>query len=483
MIRFRPAAKLDQEATVIVMNSDQAKTAALPVSSKPIRERLEEVIRAKKFEGENGQIFPCILKNKIFLLVGTGSSRKITGTSLRISIRNAFLSVYLKKVKSLEILFPNSSDGLVLAMIEAQLIGTYVWDKYKQKDKNADILKDREIYIIADKKKIYEDAAVICQGVNLARDLINDNADRVTSSYIEKTIRELTKGRKDVKLNVLNKKELQAKGLGLHLAVNQGSVNEPKLIIAEYRGTSKKGYDIAVIGKGMTFDTGGLNLKPTGNIETMRTDMSGAAAVVGTLKNTLALKLKRNVLFVYGLAENAIGARAYKPGDVIVGYAKKSVEIANTDAEGRLVLADAISYIVKNFKPSRLIDIATLTGACAVALGNDYSGLVSNDDKFARQVVHASNATDDRVWRLPSYPELKDSVTSEIADIRNLGFPKGMGGALTAAEFLRQFTEDTPWAHLDIAGTAFNDGKGRWYYGYGATGVGVRLLTHFLQHF
>jgi leucyl aminopeptidase len=305
----------------------------------------------------------------------------------------------------------------------------------------------------------------------------------VTSEYIEKVIRQLTSGKKNISLEILNRKELKAKGLNLHLAVNQASPKEPKLIIVKYQGGATGDPYTALVGKGITFDTGGLNIKPTGSMETMRTDMSGAAAVVGILKNVLALGVKKNIIFVCTLAENAIGSASYKPGDVFVSYSDKTVEIGNTDAEGRLVLADAISYLIKNYKPERLIDLATLTGACVVALGYDYAALVTKDDEFSRQLVHSSNETDDRIWRLPIYPELKEAVKSQVADIKNVGFPKGAAGTLTAAEFLHQFTEGTKWAHLDIAGTAFVDGQSRLYYGHGATGFGVRLLTHFVRNY
>src|SRR3989338_1422600 len=214
----------------------------------------------------------------------------------------------------------------------------------------------------------------------------------------------------------------------------------------------------------------------------MRQDMSGAAAVVGILKNTIALNLKKNILFVCALAENAIGSESYKPGDVLRSYGGKTVEIGNTDAEGRLVLADAMAYVVKNYKLARLIDIATLTGACVVALGHDYTGVVTNEEKLFQKLRQAAEETDDRIWRLPNYPELKEAVKSPIADIKNVGFPKGAAGAITAAEFLHQFIEGTPWAHLDIAGTAFVENKERMYFGHGATGAGVRLLTPFLQY-
>jgi len=320
----------------------------------------------------------------------------------------------------------------------------------------------------------------ICSGVNFARDLVNDNADVINSSYLEGVVKKLIKDSKKVKVEVLSRKELKSKGLNLHLAVNKGSKNEPKLIIVSYNGAPKKGGYTAIIGKGVTFDSGGLNLKPTGYIETMRSDMGGTAAVIGTLKNVLTLKPKKNILFVCGIAENVIGSSAYKPGDVVKSYDGKTVEVANTDAEGRLVLADAIAYVAKSYKPSKIIDIATLTGACVVALGNDYSGLVTDDDKFSRAMIRSSNDTDDKAWRLPIYPELKESVKSDIADIKNIGYPKGAAGTLTAAEFLRQFTSGIKWAHLDIAGTAFVGGPSRLYFGHGATGAGVRLLTDYL---
>ena len=185
-----------------------------------------------------------------------------------------------------------------------------------------------------------------------------------------------------------------------------------------------------------------------------------AAAVCGILKNVLTLGIKKNLLFVLGIAENSIGPAAYKPGDVITGYAGKSVEIGNTDGEGRLILADAFAYVVRNYKPDRMIDVATLTGACVVALGFDYSGLFSNSDELARQLLEASKVTDDRAWRLPLYPELKEYIKSPIADLKNSSSVKG-GGANTAAEFLHQFTEGTAWAHLDIAGSAYTQGAER----------------------
>ncbi|MBI5150777.1 MAG: leucyl aminopeptidase [Candidatus Omnitrophica bacterium] len=482
MISFRHPARFDKAATLILVDKEQAKNRNFPVLPKALKDSVAGVLDADQFPADNGQLFPVINGKQIVLLAGVGKKNDLSTTALRSTVRNALLSSWLKKAGDVEIVVHDPKDDVIKAAIEAALIGTYAWEKYKTPGKNDKAAAKKHIFLAAAPKREYAEAATVCDGVNLARDLINDNADTVTSTYFEKTVRALIKGKKNISLEILNRKEMEKYGLGLHLAVNQGSKKEPKLIIVRYKGAAKDGDYTAIIGKGMTYDTGGLNLKPTGHIETMRQDMSGAAAAVGTLKNAIALNIKKNIIFACVMAENAIDALSYKPGDVIRGYSGKTVEIGNTDAEGRLVLADAFSYIIKNYKPARLIDIATLTGACVVALGHDYTGLVASDDKLARKLTEAAEVTDDRVWRLPIYPELKDSVKSQIADIRNTGFPKGAGGTITAAEFLRQFTEGTPWAHLDIAGTAFVDNKQRLYFGHGATGASVRLLTRYLTH-
>jgi len=484
MIAFRTSAKFDQSASVILLDKGQVNKKNFLGIPKDLKSFVLSAVESNQFSGDDGQIFPLVFDKKIILLVGVGQKKDLSLTALRITLRQALMSSYLSKIKDVEMVLHDQKDDVVIAAIEGILIGTYVWKKYITKSKEDKTIDEKNIYLVVNKKKIYEEAIAICEGNNLTRDLINENADVATSVYIEKVVQRLIKGKKNISIEILNKKEMKAKGLGLHLAVNQGSNKEPKLIIIKYSGAAKKIPYTAIVGKGVTYDTGGINLKPSGHIETMRQDMGGTGAVVGILKNILALKPKKNILFVCALAENAIGSNAYKPGDVIKGYAGKTVEVGNTDAEGRLVLADAISYVIKNYKPARLIDIATLTGACVVALGCDYTGLVSTDDKLANQLLESAQKTDDRAWRLPSYKELKISVSSRIADIRNLGFPKGAGGTITAAEFLRQFAEvdGTKWAHLDIAGTAFVEGHTRMYFTYGATGAAVRLLTDFLSN-
>ncbi|MBF0479784.1 MAG: leucyl aminopeptidase [Candidatus Omnitrophica bacterium] len=478
MLNFRESAQFDKNVSVIFVTKSQIQNKKFNFSSLSIQNAIVELFKTKNFSGEKDAAFPLTIDKKIALVVGVDDSKDANMTGLRVTVRKAILSSYLKNAKTVELIPHQNDDAIINAVIEGILIGTYQWKKYIKADK--DVPETKQITLICKNKPAYQEAIDICAGVNFARDLVNDNADIITSEYFEKTIKTLVKGQKNITLKILNEKELTAQKMGLHLAVNKGSNKEPKLIIVKYSGGKTSEPYTALIGKGLTFDSGGLNLKPSGHMETMRSDMSGAAAVVGTLKNVLKLGIKKNLLFVCGLAENAIGSCSYKPGDVFVGYSGKSVEIGNTDAEGRLVLADAIAYTIKNYKPAQIIDIATLTGACVVGLGFDYAGLLSTDNKLAAALMKSADATDDRTWRLPLYAEIKDAMKSHYADIKNVSNIKG-GGAITGAEFLRQFTEKTPWAHLDIAGPAFVENAGRWYYSYGGTGFGVRLLTHFLK--
>jgi len=483
VIKFRPSAKFNKNASILFIFDEEWKSKKITsVKTKTITDALGALQKTKQFAAEKNEIFPLLVNRQLILLVGLGKRKEHSLKDLRIAVRTALSCAYLKKIKDVEIIPPMLRNDVINALIEGILIGTYVWKKYITPPKDTKEFSDKEITIAAAPKKIFDETVTICQSVNLTRDLINDNADVVTSDLLEKEVKKVIRGSKNTSLSVLGKKELKANGLNLHLAVNQGSKKEPKLIIVKYNGAAQKGNYTAIIGKGITFDCGGLNLKPSGHMETMKCDMSGAAAVIGILRNAIQLKIKKNILFVLGIAENAIGSRSYKPGDVFKSYSGKTVEIGNTDAEGRLVLADAIAYLAKNYNPSKIIDIATLTGACVVALGYDYTGLVTPDDNFARKLVRASNETDDKVWRLPSDPELKEAMKSDIADIKSTSNQRGVGGTITAAEFLRQFTNDITWAHLDIAGTAYMEGKGRSYYSYGATGAGVRLLTEYLKN-
>jgi leucyl aminopeptidase len=264
------------------------------------------------------------------------------------------------------------------------------------------------------------------------------------------------------------------------LAVGRGSKTEPKLIIMRYNGNpEKKNQLTALIGKGLTFDTGGYSLKTSAGMLNMKCDMGGAAAVIGAFSAITTLKLKVNVVGIIAAAENMVSSTAYRPGDIITSMSGKTIEVVNTDAEGRLTLIDAVHYALEKEKADRILDIATLTGAAVAALGRDYSAVLSNDDAWVSKLEEASAFCGEKFWRMPLHEPYKDLIKSEVADLKNSGGP--LAGCITAALFIREFVQDKPWIHIDIAGGAMRD-KVKGIDSYGATGVGVRLITSLLHH-
>lgn len=442
-----------------------------------------DAVQAQLFTGKDGEILPVMRGDKVAILAGVGSEENALSLRKLGSLTKAALRTKpVTPQKPVAIQPLDDSPDAVRAIVDGAKLGLYQWKKYITPIEGKPNEEDFDITILSRYGEPVDAVSTIADGVNLARNLANENADVADSELLEKTIREIAEPDARCAITVLNETDLEDEGLNLHLAVNQGSAKEPKLIIVTYRGGKENDPFVALIGKGITFDTGGLNLKSTGSMETMRMDMSGTAAAIGCLRNAIQLNLACNVYFVCAIAENAIGSRSYKPGDVLVSYCGKTVEIGNTDAEGRLVLADANSYLAKNYKPETIINIATLTGAVVIALGYEYMGLLSSDRSLANALLSASQTTDDRAWELPIYPELKDHVKSKVADIKNTGEPK-CAGTLAGGEFLRQFaqceSETLKWAHLDIAGVA-KPAKDVGYFDTGATGAGVRLLTQFL---
>ena len=266
--------------------------------------------------------------------------------------------------------------------------------------------------------------------------------------------------------------------MGLLLAVNRGSSIEPRVVKIEYKGDPENKKVLGIIGKGITFDSGGMDLKPSASMETMRSDMSGAASVLCVMKSLAELKVKKNVIAVIPLTENMLSSNAYRPGDIFRSYSGKTVEIGNTDAEGRLILADAIAYMEKEIKPELIIDIATLTGACVVTFGETVAAFLSNDDRLAAAIESASAETGEKLWRLPFFDDYEDRMKSEIADLSNMSSEKN-AGTIAGAVFLKKFIDKTPWLHIDIAGTAWYS-KARGYRPKNATGYGLRLLVNMI---
>ncbi len=313
--------------------------------------------------------------------------------------------------------------------------------------------------------------AAIAEGVTLARECANRPGNHCTPSYLASEARRLGKGF-GLKVEVLDRKDVEKLGMGAFLAVAQGSDEPLKFIVARWQGAGKAEAPVVLVGKGITFDTGGISIKPAAEMDEMKFDMGGAASVLGTLRAVAQLKAKVNLVGIIAACENMPSGRAVKPGDVVRSLSGQTIEILNTDAEGRLILCDALTY-AERFKPAAVVDIATLTGACVIALGHHRSGLFSADDALASELVAAGDAALDPCWRMPVDDEYDEALKSNFADMGNVG-PRA-GGSITAAMFLKRFTGKYAWAHLDIAGTAWKSGQAK-----GSTGRPVGLLTHFV---
>lgn len=286
-----------------------------------------------------------------------------------------------------------------------------------------------------------------------------------------------------MKCSIVSEPELKKRGFGGISAVGQGSKNQPKLIVLEHMQGSKNEKPIVLVGKAVTFDTGGISLKPGAAMDEMKFDKCGGCTVLGIMKTISELKLPVNVVGIVPSVENMPGGESYRPGDIIKLYSGKTAEILNTDAEGRLILADALSYGERKYSPKAIIDFATLTGACIVALGNNVAAIVSNNDKLSKKIKEASDRTTEEVWELPLNRDYMDMIKSDVADMKNIGIGRA-AGTITAAAFLRNAIEDTPWVHVDIAGAAWTQGatKEKSYNPKGATGFGVRLILDYLQN-
>jgi len=355
---------------------------------------------------------------------------------------------------------------------------SYEFNLYKTKKTNKiinfNILKSKNI--INEKIKTKLDA--ILKGVNLTRDLVSEPGNILTPDEYTKRLLKLKKH--GLKITVYDKKKLKNLGLNALLGVGQGSINGTYLVTIEWNGAKSKSKPLAFVGKGVCFDTGGISLKPARFMEEMTYDMAGSAVVAGLMKNFALRKAKINAVGVVGLVENMPGGNAQRPGDIVKSYSGKTIEILNTDAEGRLVLADALSFTEKKFKPQFMIDLATLTGAIIVCLGEEYAGLFSNDDNISKKIFKAGEKVGEKVWRLPLHENYDKLINSKIADVQNINYAGG-AGSITAAQFLKRFIlNKTSWVHLDIAGMAFSKKAANINPG-GATGYGVRLLNKFIE--
>ena len=363
----------------------------------------------------------------------------------------------------------------VSALAAGLKLRTYRFDRYKTKKKEEDGGVRADIAVaVADPtsaKKAFAPRAHITDGVMMARDLVNEPPNVLYPEEFAKRAAGLRK--LGVVVEILDVPAMKKLGMGALLGVSQGSARPGRTVVMRYNGCKRGEQPVAFIGKGVCFDTGGISIKPSGSMEDMKGDMGGAACVVGLMHALAARKAKVNVIGAIGLVENMPDGNAQRPGDIVTSMSGQTIEIINTDAEGRLVLADVLWYVATKFKPKFMIDLATLTGAIMVALGTEHAGLFSNDDELADRLIKAGQETGEKVWRMPLGPEYDKLIDSQFADMKNTG--SRHGGSITAAQFLQRFVNDTPWAHLDIAGTAMGAPKSEINQSWGS-GYGVRLL-------
>ncbi len=420
------------------------------------------------------------------MFIGVGERGKIDLESLRRFAGRAVQKAIQAKLKKVVIAAPDAdaiaadSAEVIRALSEGAGLANHIFDKYKEKSKDKP-LKEIDLMLPAratqKEKSAVRRAEAISQGTLLARQWVNTPAnDKVPAQFA----RMITSAARDsgLRISVMGEAQLRKKRFGALLSVSAGSANPPKLVEMVYAPPKAK-KTVVLVGKGVTFDTGGYNLKSSSSLNLMKIDMGGAAAVAATMIALTRLKPNVRVVGLTPLVENMVSGNATRPGDIITSYAGKTVEVGNTDAEGRLILIDAMAYAVKKYKPDTMIDLATLTGACMVALGDKLAGVFSRDDALSEAIIASGNATHERCWPMPLPEDYMELLKSDMADISNMPSSR-YGGAITAALFLSEFVGDTRWAHIDIAGTVHAK-KGSDYCGPGATGFGVRLLCDLID--
>lgn len=458
---------------------------------------ISKTIQSKKrFVGKFSQIEVLTSTSKdgqikYLILVGIGDEGKLESSCIEelggkilataTSLKTATVSVKLEeKLGKFE---QNTAAALIGS---GAMLASYKFDKYitKQTEEDKFSIESFEILTtdVAATDKLFAEKKAVLLGIFFARDLINEPANILyPESYAEKILEILEP--LGVEIEVLGEREMRNLNMGALLGVGQGSQNESKLVVMKYNGTDDEETPVAFVGKGVTFDTGGICLKPSAGMADMKYDMSGSAAVVGTIQALALRKAKVNVVGVIGLVENMPSGNAQRPGDIVTTMSGQTAEVIDTDAEGRLVLADAIWYAQEQFRPKCVIDLATLTGAIVVALGHTYAGLFANNDELADRLSKAGDNINEKLWRMPLHKDFDEMIKSEVADVANLGNVRGAAGSSTAAHFIGRFIkEGVAWAHLDIAGVAWEK-KGTTLRSKGAVGYGIKLLNQFVQDY
>lgn len=454
---------------------------------------LKSFLEARGFKAELQEVFalPFLSKEsgevRHVLGVGVGKRAELDLEKVRKALSKGLKEAEKLKIEVLTVapwFFPELDlEDVARALSETALINSYVFDRYLSEKKERQLravqlayAPQQEVSVLQGLKR----GQALGQATNLARDLVNEPANVMTPEQLAKEAQKAG-AEWGFEVEVLEQEQIAALGMQAFLEVGKASANTPRLIIMRHFGDPDQPEQIlGYVGKGLTYDSGGLSIKSATSMPTMKYDMGGAAAVIGAMSAIARENLPLNVVAVVAACENLISGSGYRPGDVINSMAGKTILIDSTDAEGRLTLADALHYIISEEKVHTVVDVATLTGAVMVALGNTTTGVVSNDQKLYERLLQASQQSGERIWQLPAFPEYRELNKTPLADLKNVG---GRGaGSVTAALFLEAFVQEKPWIHLDIAGTAFAE-KGRDYFAEGATGVGVRLLFHLAESY
>lgn len=484
-ISFAEPALPTKGAVVVLVEAGKKLSPAAKGLDKQTKGAIKRAIGASRFEGKKGQSLEIMAPaggglDRI-LLAGTG---KDFGELEQQALGGNVVGK-LKNSGSLEvtIIVDSGTKDLTAAAANVALgarLASYRFDKYLTKQDNDNgkpTLKTVKVGVqgAAKARKVYGPMDKIADGVIFTRDLVSEPGNVIYPESLAEQCKELTK--LGVKVEILDEKKMAKLGMDALLGVGLGSERESRIVVMSWSGAAKSKKPVAFVGKGVTFDTGGISLKPGAGMGEMKWDMGGSGTVIGLMKALAGRKAKANVVGLVGLVENMPDGKAQRPGDIVKSMSGQTIEILNTDAEGRLVLADVLWYCQDKFKPQFIVDLATLTGAIVIGLGHEYAGMFANDDKLADRLFAAGTATGEKVWRMPLHDNYDKKIKSDAADMKNIGGRDA--GSITAAQFLQRFVNKTPWAHLDIAGMAWSK-EAKPTVPKGATGFGVRLLDRFV---
>jgi leucyl aminopeptidase len=450
---------------------------------RPLPEPVKKAVRDAKFEGRADESITVLAgEPRKLTLIGLGKAEALTHRGVRGAVTAAGRIAKKHRDAKIALLFPYTlprmdADGTTLAIADALAHSDYKYDPFitVKKDQKRIAISGSVIAAEGDAKKLTATARALATAVENVRDIGNAPSNVLTPTELANQAAAMSR-QAGIKCTVYGKRDIVKMKMGGLLAVNRGSVEEPRFVVMEYEGRKAKKH-VALVGKGITFDSGGISIKPSDKMEEMKFDMCGAAAVIGIMEAAAKLELPVKLTGIFATTDNLPSGSAYKPGEIITMMNGKTVEVVNTDAEGRMILGDALHY-ASQLQPDHILDFATLTGACVVALGGEAAGLFSNDDELARKLIESGERVGERLWRLPAWDEYKELIRSEWADMKNSG--GRWGGAITAAVFLKEFVDCPSWAHLDIAGTAYAESENA-REARGANGAGVRVTIDFLR--